>query len=88
LSVSGKLINPQEFIVEPLEVNADIPGFSLPLNTADVENYKDFFEKMPLNPEVLNLLEKNAFVVIPTPLDIAERNLPILKMILLPITRY
>jgi hypothetical protein len=71
--LNKQLINPKDFIIGPAEVNADIPGFSLPLNTADIENYHDFFEKMPLTPEVLELLEKNAFVVIPTPLDIAEQ---------------
>ncbi|MFW6134801.1 MAG: DUF3160 domain-containing protein [Elusimicrobiota bacterium] len=71
--LNKQLINPKEFIMEPLGVNADIPGFPLPLNTNKIENYQDFFEKIPLTPEGLNLLEKNAFVVIPTPLDIAEQ---------------
>ena len=68
-----QLINPKDFIIGPAEIDADIPGFSLPLNIADIENYYDFFEKMPLTPKVLELLEKNAFVVVPTPLDIAEQ---------------
>ncbi len=70
-----QLINPKDFIIGPAEVDADIPGFSLPLNIADIENYYDFFEKMPLTPKVLELLEKNAFVVVPTPLDIAEQEI-------------
>ncbi len=71
--LNKQLINPKDFIMKPLAVNADIPGFSLPLNTADIENYQEFFTKMPLNAETLQLLEKNSFVAIPTPLDIAEQ---------------
>ncbi|MFA5563989.1 MAG: hypothetical protein WDA32_07365, partial [Candidatus Caldatribacteriota bacterium] len=47
--LNKQLINPKDFIMKPLAVNADIPGFSLPLNTADIENYQEFFTKMPLN---------------------------------------
>jgi hypothetical protein len=68
-----ELINPKDFLIGPVEIDADIPGFSLPLNIADIENYHDFFEKIPLTPKVLELLERNAFVVVPTPLDIAEQ---------------
>jgi hypothetical protein len=73
-SPNKNLINPADFIMEPVEVEANIPGHSLPLSTADIENYQNFYEKMPLNREALNLLEKNAFVVIPT-LDIAEQEI-------------
>jgi len=71
--INKQLINPGDFIMDPVEVKANIPGHPLPLNTADIENYQEFFEKMPLNAGALQLLEKNAFVVIPTPLDIAEQ---------------
>src|SRR6056297_3576943 len=73
--INKQLIDPKNLIMELVEVKANIPGHSLPLHTDDIENYKDFFEKMPLTPEVLNLLQKNAFVVIPTPLDIAEQEI-------------
>jgi len=73
--INKQLINPEIFFMEPVEVKANIPGHPLPLHADDIENYKDFFEKMPLPPEVLNLLQKNAFVVIPTPLDIAEQEI-------------
>jgi len=74
-SPNKKLINPADFIMEPVEVEANIPGHPLPLNAADIENYQDFFEKMPLSRDSLNLLEKNAFVIIPTPLNIAEQEI-------------
>ena len=73
--INKQLINPEIFIMDPVEVKANIPGHSLPLHADDIENYKDFFEKMPLTPEGLNLLQKNAFAVIPTPLDIAEQEI-------------
>jgi hypothetical protein len=71
--INKQLINPGDFIMEPVEVEANIPEHSLPLNTGDIENYQEFFEKMPLNEGALQLLENNSFVVIPTPLDIAEQ---------------
>lgn len=68
-----QLINSDSIIIEPVEIKAHIPGHSLPLNTTSIENYQDFFKKIPLTPGALSLLQKNAFVVIPTPLDIAEQ---------------
>ncbi len=71
--INKQLINPGDFFMESIQFEANIQGHSLPLNTTDIENYPDFFEKMPLKNEALKLLKKNAFVVIPTPLDIAEQ---------------
>jgi len=70
-----QLINPKDFITEEIEVNANKTGYSLPLPISEITNYEDFFRKIPLRMEALEQLEKNAFVVIPTPLDIAEQEI-------------
>ncbi len=72
-AVSKQLVNPRDFLAEELEVFPSIPEHSLPLAVSDLTNYQDFYEKMPLGPDALELLQKNAFAVIPTPLDIAEQ---------------
>jgi hypothetical protein len=70
-----QLINPKDFMADELEANAKIPRHSLPLPISEITNYEDFFRKIPLRNKALDLLEKNAFVVIPTPLDIAEQEI-------------
>ena len=73
--VNKQLINPKDFMADEIEMKPGIPGYTLPLNTPDIANFEEFFKKIPLRPEALEQLEKNAFVVIPTPLDIAEQDI-------------
>jgi len=70
-----QLINSKDFVTEEIEVNVNIPGYSLPLPISEITNYEDFFRKIPLRNKALELLQKNAFVVIPTPADIAEQEI-------------
>ncbi len=73
--VNKQLINPKDFIVDFMDIKPSIPGYPLPLSISDIANFEDFYRKIPLRPEALQLLQKNAFVVIPTPLDIAEQEI-------------
>jgi len=73
--VNKQLINPKDFIIEPVNVNANIPAHPLPLNISDIANYGEVFRKLPLETEAIELLKKNAFILIPTPLDIAEQEI-------------
>ncbi|MBP8718542.1 MAG: DUF3160 domain-containing protein [Candidatus Atribacteria bacterium] len=65
----------KDFIREEIEVSANIPGANLPLTFSEITNFEDFSKKMPLEPRALEWLAKNAFVVIPTPLAIAEQEI-------------
>ncbi|PIY32298.1 MAG: hypothetical protein COZ07_06205, partial [Candidatus Infernicultor aquiphilus] len=67
------LINPEDILIEEVEISPSIPAYSLPLSTVKIANYQKFSEKIKLSPEALFLLKKNGFVVIPTPSPIAER---------------
>jgi len=67
------LINPEDILIEEVEISPSIPAYSLPLSTVKIANYQKFSEKIKLSPEPLFLLKKNGFVVIPTPSPIAER---------------
>jgi len=71
--LTKQLIEQDDMLLEELGVTPSVPAYSLPLNTAKIANYQNFSEKIKLNPEALTLLKNNGFVVIPTPLDIAER---------------
>ena len=75
VNVSKQLVNPKDFMVEEPIVYPSVTGYSLPLAISDIANYEDFSGKIPLSSAALELLRKNAFVVIPTPLDIAEREI-------------
>jgi hypothetical protein len=67
------LINPEDILIEEVEISPCIPAYSLPLSTVKIANYQKFSEKFKLSPEALSLLKKNGFVVIPTPSYITER---------------
>ncbi|MBA7497932.1 hypothetical protein ES704_00666 [subsurface metagenome] len=71
--LTKQLIEPDDILLEELEVTPSVPAYPLPLSIAKIDNYKNFSEKIKLSPEALSLLKNNGFVVIPTPLDIAER---------------
>ena len=73
VTLTKQLIEPEDALLEELEVNPSIPAYPLPLSTAKIANYQNFSEKIKLSPEALSLLKNNGFVVISTPLDIAER---------------
>lgn len=55
------------YYLAPLDVTAQVPQYSLPLETSEIYNYEDFSQKIPLNPEQLELLKTNGFVVIDLP---------------------
>ncbi len=70
-----QLIDSENFMTEKIEVHPNIQAHLLPLSTLEIYNYENFFEKIPLDSEAMNLLKKNAFVVMPTPLDIGEQEI-------------
>ena len=66
------LIQPEDIILEKSDVVPKIPEYNLPLEVTDISNYQKFSQKIQLSPQALSLLEKNGFVVIQTPKDIAD----------------
>ena len=70
-----QLIRPDDILKEEVKVTPGIPTYSLPLRVEDISNYQDFCNKLQLSPESFSLLQKNGFVVIPTPPDIADTKL-------------
>ena len=62
----------EDTLIEKTEIVPKIPEYSLPLKIKDIFNYQKFSDKIKLSPRALSLLQKNGFVVIPTPEDIAE----------------
>jgi hypothetical protein len=72
VTLTKQLIEPDDILLEELEFTPSIPAYPLPLSTAKIANYQNFSEKIQLSPKALFLLKNNGFVVIPTPLDIAE----------------
>ena len=75
VNVGKQLVNPKDFVVEETAVYPAIPGHSLPLAISIVTNFEDFSGKIPLSSTAIELLQKNAFVVIPTPLNIGEQEI-------------
>ncbi len=73
--LSKKLIEPDDMLLEELEVAPSVPAYPLPLNITNINNFQNFSEKIILSSEALSLLKKNGFVVIPTPLDIGEQEI-------------
>jgi len=73
--LTKQLIEPDDMLLEELEVNPSVPAYPLPLSTAKIANYQNFSEKIQLSPKALSLLKNNGFVVIPTPLDIGEQEI-------------
>lgn len=71
--VLGKdLIKSKDIILEKVNVTPQIPGYSLPIKTKDISNYQDFSKKLSLSSKAFAVLEKNGFVVIPTPKNLIE----------------
>jgi len=73
VTLTKQLIEPDDILLEELEVTPSIPAYPLPLSSAKIANYQNFSEKIQLSPKALSLLKNNGFVIIPTPLNIAER---------------
>ncbi|MBU4362338.1 hypothetical protein KJ813_06735, partial [bacterium] len=73
--LTKQLIEPDDILLEEVEITPNIPAYPLPLNITNITNYQNFSEKIKLSPEALSLLKKNGFVVIPTPPDIGERDI-------------
>ena len=72
---SKQLIQPEEIISEEIKVSPGIPPYLLPVKTEDIANYEKFSNKIPLSAQSFSLLQKNGFVVIPTPPEIGENEL-------------
>ena len=53
----------------------NISSYNLPLNVSGISNWSKFSEKIQLSSEARSLLEKNGFVVIQTPKDIADNKI-------------
>lgn len=70
-----QFIEPNNMLPGELEIIPSIPAYPLPLNMTKINNFQNFSEKIQLSPEALTLLQKNGFVVIPTPLDIGEQKI-------------
>lgn len=70
--LTKSLIKPEDISVEKIEIVPKIPPYQLPLNLNSISNFRDFINKMPLSSKAKSLLEKNGFVVIPTPSDILD----------------
>jgi len=73
--LTKQLINPEDFLIEKMEITPSIPVYPLPLSITNITNYQNFSEKIKLSLEALTLLKKNGFVVIPTPSNIAEQEI-------------
>jgi hypothetical protein len=66
--VLGKdLIKSKDIVLEKVNVAPQIPGYTLPLKIKNISNYENFHKKFGLSSKALDVLEKNGFVVIPTP---------------------
>jgi len=66
--VLGKdLIKSKDIVLEKINVAPQIPGYTLPLKIKNISNYENFHKKFGLSSKALDVLEKNGFVVIPTP---------------------
>ncbi len=72
LTVAKRLIKSEDIVLAKTDVTPQIPEYSLPLKMEDIYNYQKFSEKIQLSPSALSLLEKNGFVAIETPIDIAK----------------
>jgi hypothetical protein len=70
--LAKSLIKSDDIVLEKIDVIPKIPSYNLPLKTKDISNWQKFSEKISLNSEAQSLLEKNGFVVIPTPENIKE----------------
>ncbi len=75
VTLTKQLVILEDFLIEKIEITPNIPAHPLPLNISDITNYQNFSEKIKLSPEALTLLKKNAFVIIPTPDNIAEQEI-------------
>ena len=73
--LTKQLIEPDDMLLEELEVTPSVPAYPLPLNIANITNFQNFSEKIKLSSKALSLLKKNGFVVISTPLDIGEQEI-------------
>jgi len=58
------------------DVTPQIPSYNLPLKPSDISNYEKFLNKIPLTDNAKKILLKNGFVVIDTPADIANKEVP------------
>ena len=72
VALAKRLIKSDSIVMEKVDVDPQVPQYTLPLKTKDISNYQKFSEKVELSPEALSLLEKNGFVVIPTPESITN----------------
>ena len=71
--LAKRLIKPEDIVTEKVNITPKIPEYNLPLDVKDISNYQDFSKKIQLSPKALSLLEKNGFVVIPTPKEISDK---------------
>jgi hypothetical protein len=73
LAVAKRLIKSEDIVLEKVKVTPKIPQYNLPLKTKDISNYQKFSQKIQLSSKALSLLEKNGFVIIPTPKEISDK---------------
>lgn len=72
VTLAKYLIQSEDIVLEKADVVPQIPKYNLPLKTSDISNWQEFSEKIQLSSQAQALLEKNGFVVIPTPENIKE----------------
>jgi hypothetical protein len=73
LVVAKRLIKSEDIVLEKSDTVPQISQYILPLETQEISNYQSFSEKIQLTPNALSLLEKNGFVVIPTPKALGDK---------------
>jgi len=63
------------YSLSALNVSLQTAQYSLPLDTDEIHNYRDFSRKIPLNEAAVRLLETNGFVVIDNSFDAREEDI-------------
>ena len=71
-TLAKRMIEPDDIVLAKVDVTPKIPQYNLPLTTQALSNYQEFSQKVQLSDNALSLLEKNGFVVIPTPKELGK----------------
>ncbi|MDY6822078.1 MAG: DUF3160 domain-containing protein [Deferribacterota bacterium] len=63
------------YAYNPINIQAKVPPYKLPLDIKSIANFDDFIRKIPLKEGAVNLLAKNGFVVIENPFFKSEEDI-------------
>ncbi len=72
IALAKRLIQPEDIILEKVDVEPQIPSYNLPLKTEDIANWQAISQKIGFSDKALSLFKNNGFVVMPTPKSIQE----------------